>query len=112
VAVVPREAIAPGAANPAGQQFAAAFDAKVAEDRFDVLVDCVAGESETQGRRQRLCLEALEDRTVRSTISIANASINEIGDVASLISYRKPFVDKNLCHSRNTPILRAQSAGL
>jgi DNA-binding beta-propeller fold protein YncE len=37
-------------------------------------------------RRSRLSLETLEDRTVPSTISIANASLNEIGTVSPLVA--------------------------
>src|SRR6516165_2282995 len=37
-------------------------------------------------RRQRLSLEALEDRSVPATISIANASINESGSPNSFVT--------------------------
>jgi sugar lactone lactonase YvrE len=37
-------------------------------------------------RRQRPCLEILEDRTVPATISVANASLNEIGSPSSFIT--------------------------
>jgi hypothetical protein len=39
-----------------------------------------------QARRARLCLEALEDRTVPTTISVANASLNEIGTPSPFIA--------------------------
>jgi hypothetical protein len=40
-----------------------------------------------KARRPRLCLETLEDRTVPSaTISIANASLNEIGDGSAFVA--------------------------
>jgi sugar lactone lactonase YvrE len=43
--------------------------------------------SHRKTRRQRLCLEALEDRLVLSpTISVANASMNEIGNVSPFIA--------------------------
>jgi len=42
--------------------------------------------SPQKARRQRLCLEALEDRTVPSTISIANASLNEIGTPSAFVT--------------------------
>jgi sugar lactone lactonase YvrE len=42
--------------------------------------------SRRKARRSRLCLEALEDRSVPSTISIANASINEIGNVSAFVA--------------------------
>jgi sugar lactone lactonase YvrE len=42
--------------------------------------------SHRKTRPQRLCLEALEDRLVLSpTISVANASMNEIGNVSTLV---------------------------
>jgi DNA-binding beta-propeller fold protein YncE len=43
--------------------------------------------SHRKARRQQLCLEALEDRAVPSvTVSVANASLNEIGDVSPFIA--------------------------
>jgi hypothetical protein len=34
----------------------------------------------------RLCLEPLEDRTVPATISVANASLNEISNVSAFVA--------------------------
>src|SRR5436305_12902225 len=37
-------------------------------------------------QRTRLYLELLEDRTVPSTLSVANANINEIGNVSAFVA--------------------------
>jgi sugar lactone lactonase YvrE len=39
-----------------------------------------------KARRQRLFLEALEDRTVPSTISVTDVSLNEIGNVSAFVA--------------------------
>src|SRR6516164_6506493 len=53
-----------------------------------ILSDSPQSSRRPRGRRPvpRLCLEALEDRTVPTTISVAGASLNEIGDVSALVA--------------------------